>query len=50
MPKISKTPNDQRSDAKNPNNLAYRQDYENRQELGHELPLVPPAPETKGDE
>lgn len=36
------TPNDQRSDVKNPNNPAYVADRSNRQSLGH--PNVSPAP------
>jgi hypothetical protein len=36
------SPNDQRSDVKNPNNPAYVADRDNRQSLGHEP--VPPAP------
>lgn len=36
------SPNDQRSDVKNPNNPAYVADRDNRQSLGHEH--VPPSP------
>lgn len=36
------SPNDQRSDVKNPNNPAYVADRSNRVSLGH--PTVPPAP------
>lgn len=30
-----RTPNDQRSDVKNPNNDEYEKDMENRENLGH---------------
>ena len=36
------SPNDQRSDVKNPNNPAYEADRQNRTEQGH--PNAPPAP------
>lgn len=40
-----RTPNDQRSDTKNPNNPAYQQDRNNRIEQGHtDVPPPPPQP------
>ncbi len=39
------SPNDQRSDVKNPNNPAYRDDRDNRLEQGR--PNVPPPPEAQ---
>ncbi len=32
---MGRTPNDDRSDVKNPNNDAYDSDTENREDLGH---------------
>ncbi|MDI1476356.1 MULTISPECIES: hypothetical protein [Polyangium] len=43
MSKHQPKPNDQRSDVKNPNNPAYRDDRNNRIEQGH--PNVPPPPQ-----
>jgi hypothetical protein len=39
------SPNDQRSDVKNPNNPAYVADRDNRQSLGQEHVLPSPKPE-----
>jgi hypothetical protein len=40
------TPNDQRSQVKNPNNPAYPADRANREKLGHDN-IPPPAPAPK---
>lgn len=41
----AKSPNDQRSDVKNPNNAAYEADRANREAQGH--PVPPPPPPTQ---
>lgn len=40
----SNSPNNQRSNAKNPNNAAYRADRGNRARQGHPVPPPPPPP------
>jgi hypothetical protein len=43
MSKHQPSPNDQRSNVKNPNNPAYTADRSNRESLGH-TSVPPPAP------
>ena len=50
MPKADKTPNDRRSEVKNPTSEEYQKDYANREKLGHPLPEQPPLKDKQPDD